>query len=41
MDVFDEFADLQGPREITERYGVGCETSLEEKEGKLGDPQKL
>jgi hypothetical protein len=31
VDVFDEFADLEGPGKISERYGVGCEASLEER----------
>lgn len=41
MDIFDEFADLERPREIAQRYGVGCEASLgRKKEGKFGAPQK-
>jgi len=31
VDILDEFADLEGPGEIAERYSVGCEASLEER----------
>jgi hypothetical protein len=33
VDVFDEFADLEGPRKVTEGYGIGSKAGLDGRSG--------